>query len=227
MVAIARILVVEDDPRLSESVALYLRHAGYDVLQAASGTEALDIAARSQPDLLVLDVMLPGADGIEVCRALRAHTEVPVIMLTAKSTEADKLRGLEAGADDYVTKPFSPRELVARVGVVLRRARPRVQVVQAGDLEIDRHLRMIRRKGQAIGVTPTEFRILDALASSPGRPFTRRELAERAFDEHSEALERTIDAHVVNLRRKLERDRRNPTIIVTVFGTGYRLGTND
>jgi DNA-binding response OmpR family regulator len=222
----ARILVVEDDPRLSSAVALYLRHGGYDVLLAASGTEALELAARESPDLLVLDVMLPGADGIEVCRTIRAHSEVPVIMLTARSTEADTLRGLDAGADDYVTKPFSPRELMARVGVVLRRARPRAAVVKIGGVEIDRHLRTVRRHGRTVNVTPTEFRLLDVLASTPGRPFTRSELAERAFGHDHEALERTIDAHVVNLRRKLEEDRTSPTVVVTVFGVGYRLGTD-
>ena len=227
MTAKRRILVVEDDRRLSESVALYLRHGGYEVVQAGSGTEALQIAARTSLDLLVLDVMLPGADGIEVCQSLRAHSDVPIIMLTARSTEADKLRGLEVGADDYVTKPFSPRELVARVAAVLRRARPRGDMVRVGPVEIDSRLRSVRRDGQPVSVTPTEFRLLEALASTPGRPFTRAELAERAFDDDSEALERTIDAHVVNLRRKLERDRRNPTIIVTVFGTGYRLGVGE
>ena len=219
-----RILVVEDDPRLSDAVALYLRHGGYDVVSAATGTEALEVAAKTTPDLLVLDVMLPGIDGIEVCRALRAHSDVPIIMLTAKTTEADTLRGLDAGADDYITKPFSPRELVARVGVVLRRARPRVVVVRVGDVDIDLGMRTVRRAGRRISVTPTEFKLLEALASVPGRSFTRGELAERAFGHEYESLERTIDAHIVNLRRKLEPDRTNPTVIVTEFGTGYRLG---
>jgi DNA-binding response OmpR family regulator len=186
-------------------------------------------SAAAPPDLLVLDVMLPEMDGLEVCRALRARSSVPIIMLTAKSTEADTLRGLESGADDYVTKPFSPRELVARIKAVLRRARPTSGIVRAGELEIDVGLRQVRRNGDPVAVTATEFRLLEALASMPGRAFTRAELAERAFGQDSDALERTIDVHVMNLRRKLEDDRtRRQALIVTVFGVGYRLhGRND
>ena len=222
----SRILVVEDDPRTSASVALYLRHAGYDVDVASSGTEALERAADRPPDLLVLDVMLPGVDGVEVCRALRARSDVAIIMLTARTVEEDRLRGLEAGADDYVTKPFSPRELVARVGAVLRRARPTRPPVRIGDVEIDPLLREVRRAGRPVPVTATEFKLLEVLLSVPGRAFTRDELAERAFGHDHDALERTIDAHIMNLRRKLERDRARPTVIVTVFGTGYRLGAD-
>ena len=207
-------------------MALYLRHAGYDVDVASSGTEALERAADRPPDLLVLDVMLPGVDGIEVCRALRARSDVAIIMLTARTVEEDRLRGLEAGADDYVTKPFSPRELVARVGAVLRRARPARSPVRIGDVEIDPLRRAVRRAGRPVPVTATEFKLLEVLLSVPGRAFTRDELAERAFGHDHDALERTIDAHVMNLRRKLERDRARPTVIVTVFGTGYRLGAD-
>lgn len=223
----SRILVVEDDPRTSAAVALYLRHAGYDVDVVSSGPDALERAAAVRPDLLVLDVMLPGVDGIEVCRALRARTDVAIIMLTARAIEDDRLRGLEAGADDYVTKPFSPRELVARVGAVLRRAKPVRRTVRIADVEINLALREVRRGGRAVAVTATEFRLLEALLSVPGRAFTREELAERAFGHDHEALDRTIDAHIMNLRRKLERDRTNPDVIVTVFGTGYRLGVPD
>ena len=219
-----RILVVEDDARTSASVALYLRHAGYDVEEASSGTEALERVAAASPDLLVLDVMLPGVDGVEVCRTLRARSNVAIIMLTARAIEEDRLRGLEAGADDYVTKPFSPRELVARVGAVLRRVKPTPAAVRIGEIEIDPGLREVRRAGRAVAVTATEFKLLDVLLSVPGRVFTRGELAERAFGHDHAALERTIDAHIMNLRRKLERDRANPSVIVTVFGTGYRLG---
>ena len=222
----SRILIVEDDPRTSASVALYLRHAGYDVDVASSGTEALERAASRPPDLLVLDVMLPGLDGVEVCRALRARSEVAIIMLTARTVEEDRLRGLEAGADDYVTKPFSPRELVARVGAVLRRARPARPPVRIGEVEIDLLLREVRRAGRPVPVTATEFKLLEVLLSVPGRAFTRDELAERAFGHDHDALERTIDAHIMNLRRKLERDRARPAVIVTVFGTGYRLGAD-
>jgi DNA-binding response OmpR family regulator len=220
----SRILIVEDDPRTSASVALYLRHAGYEVDVASNGTEALERAASRPPDLLVLDVMLPGVDGIEVCRTLRARSDVAIIMLTARTVEEDRLRGLEAGADDYVTKPFSPRELVARVGAVLRRARPARAPVHIGDVEIDPLLREVRRGGRPVPVTATEFKLLEVLLSVPGRAFTRDELAERAFGHDHDALERTIDAHIMNLRRKLERDRARPAVIVTVFGTGYRLG---
>ena len=220
----SRILVVEDDPRTSASVTLYLRHAGYDVDVAASGPEALERAAATPPDLLVLDVMLPGIDGIEVCRTLRARSNVAIIMLTAKTIEEDRLRGLDAGADDYVTKPFSPRELVARVGAVLRRAKPFRQPIRIADVEIDPELREVRRSGRTVAVTTTEFKLLEVLMSVPGRAFTREELAERAFGHDHGALDRTIDVHIMNLRRKLERDRSRPLVIVTVFGTGYRLG---
>ena len=219
------ILVVEDDPRTSASIALYLRHAGFDVVQAADGHRALTVAAELRPDLIVLDLMLPGVDGVEVCRTLRHTTDVPIVMLTARAREEDKLRGLDSGADDYVTKPFSPRELVARVAAVLRRARPAPSVIRAGDLVFDVERRQVRRGPESIQVTPTEFRLLEVLASSPGRAFTRGELAERAFGYGHDALDRTIDVHVMNLRRKLELDRsRRSSVIVTVFGTGYRLG---
>ena len=223
----ARILVVEDDPRTAASVALYLRHGGYDVVTAATGSEALDEIGRALPDLLVLDLMLPEVDGLEVCRVLRERCQVPVIMLTARSTEQDTLDGLAAGADDYVTKPFSPRELVARVAAVLRRTRPVRDVVTCGEVEIDRGERTVRRRGKLVAVTPAEFAILGVLASAPGRAFTRAELAERSFGHDYEALERTIDAHVMNLRRKVEADRTEPRVIVTAFGIGYRLGAPD
>jgi DNA-binding response OmpR family regulator len=223
----ARILIVEDDPRTSASVALYLRHAGYEAVEVHDGLAALDAAAAMRPDLVVLDLMLPGADGLEVCRTLRASTRLPIIMLTARAMEEDKLRGLESGADDYVTKPFSPRELVARVNAVLRRARPGGQVVRIDDVEIDCELRQVRRGGEPVAVTAAEFRLLEVLASTPGRAFTRAELAERAFGPDHDALDRTIDVHVMNLRRKLDPNRTRPqSIVATVFGTGYRLGTS-
>jgi DNA-binding response OmpR family regulator len=223
-VAKQRILVVEDDQRTAAALVLYLRHGGYDVSVAATGGAALEEAARIRPDLLVLDVMLPGIDGVEVCRALRARSAVPIIMLTARSTEEDTLRGLAAGADDYVTKPFSPRELVARIDAVLRRAHPPRPRLRIGEVEIDLGLRTVRRGGRRVALTSAEFSLLDALASTPGRAFTRAELAERAFGHDYDALDRTIDAHIMNLRRKVEVDRGHPAVIVTVFGTGYRLG---
>jgi DNA-binding response OmpR family regulator len=222
-----RILVVEDDERTSASVALYLRHGGYDVTLAGTGREALDEIGRALPDLLVLDLMLPEVNGLEVCRVIRQRSQVPIIMLTARSTERDTLEGLAAGADDYVTKPFSPRELVARVAAVLRRSRPTQDVVSVGDVEVDRGMRTVRRRGSLVPLTPAEFAILDVLASSPGRAFTRAELGERAFGHDYDALDRTIDAHVMNLRRKLEFDRARPRLILTAFGIGYRLGSPD
>ncbi len=216
-----RILIVEDDPRTAASVALYLRHAGYDVVEARDGLSALDVAAAERPDLVVLDLMLPGVDGFEVCRTLRQSGSTPVIMLTARAVEEDTLRGLESGADDYVTKPFSPRELVARVGAVLRRVKPRAAVVRCGDVEVDLELRQVRRAGAPVSLTASEFRLIEALASAPGRAFTRAELADRAFGH--DALDRTLDVHVMNLRPKLEPERaKGSAVILTVFGTGYR-----
>jgi len=218
----SRVLVVDDNLRTREAIALYLRHAGYAVDQAATGPDALSAAASARPDLIVLDLMLPGLDGLDVCRALRERTDVPIIMVTARATEEDKLEGLRSGADDYVTKPFSPRELVARVATVLRRAGRRAKVIEAGSLAIDITAREVRREGALVPMTPAEFRLLEVLASNPGRAWTRTELAERAFGHDYEALDRTIDAHVMNLRRKLERDRTRPELIQTVFGVGYR-----
>jgi len=217
-----RILVVDDNARTQEAIALYLRHAGYDVDVASTGPDALAAAAAQSPDLILLDLMLPGLSGLDVCRTLRDRTDVPIIMLTARSTEDDKLEGLRSGADDYVTKPFSPRELVARVATVLRRARRAPNVVRAGAIEIDLTSREVRRHGATVPMTPAEFRLLEVLASSPGRAWPRADLAERAFGHEYDALDRTIDAHVMNLRRKLERDRANPELIQTVFGVGYR-----
>jgi two-component system response regulator ResD len=217
-----RVLVVDDNLRTQEAIALYLRHAGYAVDVAATGPEALSVAADRRPDLVVLDLMLPGLSGLDVCRALRERADVPIIMVTARTTEEDTLEGLRAGADDYVTKPFSPRELVARVATVLRRARPAARTIRAGELTIDPVAREVRRAGVPVPMTPAEFRLLEALASSPGRAWTRADLAERAFGHDYDALDRTIDAHVMNLRRKLERDRARPSLIQTVFGVGYR-----
>ena len=218
----SRVLVVDDNLRTREAIALYLRHAGYAVDLAATGPDALSAAASTRPDLIVLDLMLPGLDGLDVCRALRERTDVPIIMVTARATEEDKLEGLRSGADDYVTKPFSPRELVARVATVLRRAGRRAKVIEAGAIAIDVTAREVRRDGAVVPMTPAEFRLLEVLASNPGRAWTRTELAERAFGHDYEALDRTIDAHVMNLRRKLERDRTRPELIQTVFGVGYR-----
>jgi DNA-binding response OmpR family regulator len=223
----SRVLVVDDNVRTQEAIVLYLRHAGYDVAVAATGPDALAAAAERQPDLIVLDLMLPGLSGLDVCRALRERTDVPIIMVTARTTEADKLEGLRSGADDYVTKPFSPRELVARVATVLRRAHRGPRVISAGGVEIDLTSREVRKDGVAVPMTPAEFRLLEVLASSPGRAWTRTDLGARAFGLEYDALDRTIDAHVMNLRRKLERDRAKPELIQTVFGIGYRFRGTD
>ena len=221
-----RILVVDDDPKTVASVRLYLEAAGYGVIVATDGAAALRSAtAEPAPDLVVLDRMLPLLDGLEVCRALRVRSDVPIIMLTARTTEEDRLEGLDLGADDYVTKPFSPRELVARVRAVLRRlpagVRDRPPFEIAG-LAIDPGRHEVRVRGRSVPLTPREFRLLETLARSPGRAFTREELVERAFGPDYGALDRTIDAHVVNLRRKLEADPSHPALIQTVFGVGYR-----
>lgn len=221
----ARILVVDDDPKTTASLRLYLEHAGYQVELAADGRTALARAqATPPPDLVVLDRMLPQLDGLAVCRVLRAASALPVILLTARASEADRLEGLDLGADDYVTKPFSPRELVARVRAVLRRTQaPDPGPLQVGALRIDAARREVLLAGRAVALTPREFALLLALARAPGRVFSREALRERAFGPDSEALARTVDAHVMNLRRKLGADPAAPVLVETVFGVGYRL----
>ena len=220
------ILVVDDDAKTVAAVRLYLEHAGYDMISAADGPAALARArAAPPPDLIVLDLMLPGLDGLEVCRRLRLESAVPIIMLTARSTEEDRLEGLDLGADDYVVKPFSPRELAARVRAVLRRVQDSAgeAPIRVGDLSVDPARHQVTAGGERVDLTPREFRLLSVLARSPGRVFTRSELVERAFGSDSETLERTIDVHVVHLRRKLEPDPARPTRVETVYGVGYRL----
>ena len=217
------VLVVEDDRKTSSLVKLYLENAGFEVAVAFDGGQALAAARARRPDLVVLDVMIPTLDGFEVCRTLRGESDVPVILLTARTTEPDKLRGLDIGADDYVTKPFSPRELVARVRAVLRRAAPREREEAAGELRfqglvLDLGRREVRVDGSPVALTPNEFRMLEVLARAPGRAFSRAELVERAFGWDYEGMERTVDAHVKNLRRKLGPG----SWIETVFGVGYR-----
>ena len=211
-----RILIVEDDAKTSASIEMYLRHEGYRTDVARTGDEGLSRARQHAPDLVILDLMLPGRNGLEVCGMLRTESKTPIIMLTARSTEDDKLLGLESGADDYVTKPFSPRELVARVRAVLRRAEPAAEgPLIAGDLSLDRETREVTLRGAHVTLTAAEFRLLETLMRSPGRVFTRDELVEGGLD-------RTVDVHIKNLRRKIEADRANPSRIVTVFGTGYK-----
>jgi DNA-binding response OmpR family regulator len=218
------ILVVEDERKTADTIRRYLEHAGYDVVVCPDGAEALNQAASGRCDLVVLDLALPALDGIEVCRALReSGGQVPIIMLTARTTEDDRVRGFDVGADDYVTKPFSPRELVRRVRAVLRRGQSAVSpVLRQGELSVNLETRQVLVKEREVLLTATEFRLLITLMKAPGRAFTRSELVEHVLSEDAEALERTIDAHVMNLRRKLESDRTSPRFILTVFGVGYR-----
>jgi len=219
------ILVVDDEPQLVRVLRGYLEQAGYRVTSAHNGSEALTQFQARRPDLVVLDLNLPGMDGFEVARAIRKQGDTPIIMLTARVEETDRLIGLELGADDYVPKPFSPREVVARVRAVLRRSRaPRqaVEVIRSGDLEISLPRHTVTRGGHTLELTPTEFNLLVTLAREPGRAFSRMQLLESAQGDAFEGYERTIDAHVKNLRAKLERDPRHPHYILTVFGVGYK-----
>ncbi|MGH9409467.1 MAG: response regulator transcription factor [Vicinamibacterales bacterium] len=216
------ILVVEDEPRIAQIAKDYLEHAGFSVVTAGDGVDALALAAARRPDLVVLDLGLPRLDGLSVARRLR-ETSVPIIMLTARVEESDRLAGLEIGADDYVTKPFSPRELVARVRAVLRRTAPEAgAVLHRGDLTIDVPRMAVSRKGHPIDLTATEFEILAALAARPGRIFTRGQLLDAIHGSAIEAFERAIDAHVKNIRRKLEADPHAPRYVLTVYGAGYK-----
>jgi len=224
-----RILLVDDEPKIVQGLKPYFRQAGFEVLTAYDGQEALRAARRDQPDIIVLDLMLPQMDGLDVCRALRQEGNfTPIIMLTARVEEADKLVGLEIGADDYMTKPFSPRELVARVRAVLRRVEgPKLpnEIVSAGPLRIDVEGHAVELDGTPVELTPTEFELLLTLARRPGQVLSRERLIEEALGYDSAAGERTVDAHIKNLRRKVEPDPANPRYIVTVVGLGYKLAS--
>ena len=221
----ARVLIVDDEPKIVRLVTDYLEAAGFGVLTAGSGEEALMRVRTEHPDLVVLDLGLPGLDGLDVTRALRRDGELPVIMLTARDDETDRIIGLELGADDYVTKPFSPRELVARVRAVLRRHAGAAQpaVVRAGDLSLDVPRMRVTRGDETIELTATEFSLLAAMARHPGRVFTRSQLLDAIHGVAFESYERAIDAHVKNIRRKLEPDPHRPRYLLTVYGVGYRL----
>jgi two-component system alkaline phosphatase synthesis response regulator PhoP len=219
------ILVVDDEPQIVKLARDYLERGGFQVFTAADGTTALAQARHQRPDLVVLDLNLPGMDGLDVCRALRRESDVPIIMLTARLEETDRLIGLELGADDYVTKPFSPRELVARVRAVLRRVRGGAQprtILRAGDLEIDLDGHRATRDGEPIPLTRIEFKLLAVLAQSPGLTFTRDQLVERLHGVAYEGFDRSVDSHVKNLRRKLEPDPAEPRYVLTVYGIGYQ-----
>ena len=220
-----KILVIDDEPKIVDICRDYLQAAGFDVIQANDGLKGLAAARSEQPDLVVLDLMLPGMNGLDVCRELRRDGSVPIIMLTARVEETDKLVGLELGADDYLTKPFSPRELVARVRTVLRRTTvdPQTNILRVGELELDRGRFRVVINGTEITLTPTEFELLALLASQPGRIFSRAQMLEAVRGVSFESYERAIDSHIRNLRRKIEPEESQPRYIQTVYGVGYIL----
>jgi len=224
-----RVLVVDDDAKTVELVRLYLKRDGYRVFTAYDGIEALRLARESYPDLIVLDLMLPGIDGLQVCRTLRAESDVPIIMLTARTTDRDKLTGLDLGADDYVTKPFSPRELAARVRAVLRRLpgeRGPTEIKQ-GELTIDSRKHEASLAGSPLNLTPVEFKLLGILIKEPDRVFSRGQLIEKALGYDFEGFDRTIDVHILNLRRKLNVEDNHSVRIRTVYGAGYKLSIGE
>jgi DNA-binding response OmpR family regulator len=220
------ILVVDDEPGIASLVRDYLEHAGFAVLVAGDGRNALALARSRRPDLVVLDLGLPGLDGLDVARALRRDSDVPILMLTARTDEADRVAGLELGADDYVSKPFSPREIVARVRAILRRTEITTTLADAPirvlDVELDPARLRASIAGRPVDLTPTEFALLATLARQPGRVFTRSQLLDAIHGVAFEAYERAIDGHVKNLRRKLEPDPTHPRYLLTVHGAGYR-----
>ena len=220
------VLVVDDEPRIAQLARDYLEHAGFAVISASDGRAALTAARTQRPDLIVLDLGLPGMDGLDVARSLRRESNVPIIMLTARDDELDRVLGLELGADDYVTKPFSPRELVARIRAVLRRAERAAipsDLIQVGDLLLDVPRMRVEVAGRPAELTATEFQLLVALARQPGRIFTRSQLLDAVHGVAFESYERAIDTHIKNLRRKIEPEPRQPRYLLTVYGVGYRL----
>jgi DNA-binding response OmpR family regulator len=219
------ILIIEDEPELVKVLRSYLEHAGFNVISSLRGDDGFLAWQQKHPDLVILDLNLPGMDGLDVARGIRRDGDTPIIMLTARIEETDQLIGLELGADDYILKPFSPRVVVARVRSLLRRQtaiQPATRTVQAADLVIDLDEHAVRREDLTISLTPTEFNLLVVLAEQPGRVFSRLQLLEASQGIAYEGYERTIDAHIKNLRSKLEPNKKNPKYIETVFGVGYR-----
>jgi DNA-binding response OmpR family regulator len=227
------ILIAEDDPKTVALLQMYLEQEGYRVLVSYDGYEALQTARQAQPDLVLLDLMLPTIDGLDICRLLRVTSQIPIIMVTARTAEADRLLGLDLGADDYISKPFSPREVVARVRAVLRRmsgsGERAAPAASFGELQIDFAGHTAKLAGQPVSLTPKEFKLLEVLAREPGRAFSRSELIERVLGLDYEGVDRTIDVHVMNLRRKIEADPARPVFIKTVYGMGYKFtdGSDD
>lgn len=219
-----KILIIEDEKKTADLIERYLLQQEYETVLASDGPTGLALARSAEPALIVLDLMLPHGDGIEICRILRRESAVPIIILTARSTEEDVLYGLEVGADDYITKPFSPRELIARIKTVLRRTNDGEQNdrIVSGELVIDLTRHEVTIADELIHLTPKEFKLLETMASQPGKAFSRVELVRRAFGYNYEGLERTVDAHIMNLRKKIEQDASHPHYVVTVYGVGYR-----
>jgi DNA-binding response OmpR family regulator len=222
----ARILVADDDPKHAQLIRLYLEREGHQVLTVGDGRAALDQARARRPDVVILDIMMPLVDGLDVCRILRSESDVAILLVTARSSENDMLLGLDIGADDYLSKPVSPRELTARVRVLLRRTRSSGQqsaILRAGGLEVDSGRFEVRVDGVAVNLTAKEFGIVELLAGEPGRVFTRGQIIDKTFGFEHDVSERTVDAHVVNLRRKIESDPAEPRYVQTVYGRGYRM----
>lgn len=222
-----KILVVDDEEKIVELINEYLTKEGYEVITASNGLEGLNAFEKHQPQLIVLDVMMPELDGLSFCREIRSKNKIPIIMLTAKTEEIDKIIGLEMGADDYLTKPFSLRELAARIKAVMRRIVSNTIVEEAlirGDLRIDLSKREVYNKQELIDLTPSEYSLLITLAEKPGRPYTRLQLLNAAWGESYEGYERAIDTHISNLRKKIEEDVSKPRYILTVYGVGYKFG---
>jgi two-component system alkaline phosphatase synthesis response regulator PhoP len=227
---VKKILVVDDEPQIVKVLQLYLDRAGFQVITAEDGQQALSVFDKQRPDFVILDLNLPGMDGLDVCRTIRKSSNVPILMLTARVEEADRLVGLELGADDYVVKPFSPREVVARVRTIFRRTEAQPEehpVLRIADLEIDAEKHTVKEAERLVDLTPTEFNLLITMAKNPGRVFSRLQLLEQSQGDAYEGYERTIDAHIKNLRMKLEPDSRKPKYIQTVFGIGYKLEVMD
>jgi len=219
------ILVVDDEPKIVQLARDYLEKSGFKVLTSGDGQQALAITRQERPDLIVLDLMLPGMDGLDVCRAIRRESDVPIIMLTARAEETDQLIGLELGADDYITKPFSPRALVARVRALLRRTQGNLlqqETLRVGDLELDLRRKQLSLKGEIIHLTRSEFLLLETLVKHPGQPLSREQLLEKLHGVVFDGVDRSVDSHIKNLRRKIETDPADPIYIQTVYGFGYK-----
>ncbi|ADD03311.1 two component transcriptional regulator, winged helix family [Thermoanaerobacter italicus Ab9] len=227
-----KIFVVDDEIKILEVVKSYLEREGFSVITETNGNNVLDTFKKEKPDLVILDLMLPGISGEELCKRIRQFSNVPILMLTAKVQESDKINGFSIGADDYLTKPFSPRELVMRVKAILRRTNDDVPLAEVisfnnDDLVVDFKAHTVKKKGVVVNLTPNEFKILKFLIRNPNRVFTREELIEKVMGFDYEGYDRTIDAHIKNLRQKIEDDTKNPMYIKTVYGVGYKFGDGD